>query len=131
VRAYAIIALVIASASAGGCYNAKMDPGTRCGSCHGGHAKSFGAAGTIYASAHPDAPEGIEGARIDVTDAKGNHVTMMSNSVGNFVVTRRLEPPYRVMVTRGEAVAVMTTAPNGDCNSCHTATGSPGRIHIP
>lgn len=124
-----IAALAVTLAS--GCYDGTMDPGKQCGSCHGGRAKPFGAAGTVYADAHAPARAGIKGALIEITDARGTHVTRRSNSVGNFVVEGRLEPPFRVMVTHDGVTAMMPSAPNGDCNSCHGATGVPGRIHVP
>lgn len=122
-----------------------MHPGGECISCHSsGEGPRFALAGTVYPSAHePDDCNGLngppDGAQVIVTDANGMEFTMNVNSVGNF----SYEPsrgatvalPYRAKVVRNGLERVMSaTQTSGDCNSCHTESGSndaPGRIMAP
>jgi hypothetical protein len=121
-----------------------MMPGASCGaaSCHG---QSFTAAGTVYPTAHePDDCDGVNGqdGGVDTTDAAvlliasdGATVTMQFNSVGNFLTTYGLAPPFTAKVVTANGVLAMTDpVDDGDCNSCHTAAGAngaPGRIMLP
>jgi mono/diheme cytochrome c family protein len=54
---------------------------------------------------------------------------------GNFYLEAPIATPYRARVLyNGNARAMATPQTNGDCNSCHGATGSmgaPGRIVLP
>ena len=122
--------------------NATMRPGDTCINCHITQKKcsktacKFTIAGTVYPSAHePNNCNGITGSTVVVTDANGTTVNLATNSVGTFTSTAALVAPFTVKVTNGSKTRVMVgKAPNGDCNSCHTATGTqnaPGRIMAP
>jgi hypothetical protein len=120
-RLLAILLLLTACTPA-----AEMKPGQPCGSCHGDHALAFTAAGTLY-----DHGDGLEGARIDLVDARGRTVTLRSNRSGNFFTREPLAPPLQVAVTSGAARMAMHDAPHGDCNGCHAGDTGPGPIHLP
>jgi hypothetical protein len=123
--------------------SSQMEPGQACISCHagsGGEAPTYVIAGTLYPTGHePDNCNGVNGttgARVVVTGKNGASVTLTPNSAGNFYSSSSLPPPYQAkVVTSAGLERVMTTAvPSGDCNSCHTQSGSsgaPGRITLP
>jgi cytochrome c553 len=112
-----------------------MRPGDACKRCH----SSFSIGGTVYPTAHePTNCLGIPaGATVVVTDAANKTVNLTVNSAGNFYYSSyvALKAPFTVSVTNGSKTRAMTgKAPNGDCNSCHTQTGTqnaPGRIMAP
>ena len=76
-----------------------------------------------------------------ITEANGNSHQLPFASVGNFFYRGALATPYTAQVMAGSAVRVMAHAQtSGDCNGCHTATGTsnasgtdpaPGRIMAP
>ena len=129
--------------------NVNMFPGEACVSCHvdnGGPALAF--AGTVYPTAHePNDCKGaiISGAQVLVTDSTQKTYTANVQGNGNFFMYAlpriggiKLVPPYTVRVTyqgRERDMTGLVTAPtDGDCNSCHTETGTngaPGRILLP
>ena len=130
-RSHAVMGLLLATV-ASACSPAAMEPGERCGSCHGDHAPAFGAAGTLYPLARADANDGLDGATIQLTDARGVRIVMTSNEAGNFFARQQLIPPLQVLVARAGATAAMRNAPSGDCNGCHNlGGGAVGRIHLP
>jgi hypothetical protein len=129
-----------------------MDPGLACISCHsagGGPTLTF--AGTVYPTAHEpddcygvDGSSGAAGAQVEVTDAHGMVFTTTVSSVGNFSLRARAGvAPFRAKVIfMGRERAMAGAVPNGDCNACHTQTGTttvqtagalkaPGRIVLP
>jgi hypothetical protein len=109
-----------------------MRPGAACNSCH-----SFGAAGTVYPTAHePLLCDGTsDAATVVITDANGASTTLTLSSVGNFYSNTLFAAPFTAKVVYNGLVREMTTPQeNGDCNSCHTeagANGAPGRIMLP
>ena len=111
-----------------------MRPGDACGRCH-----NINIAGTVYPTAHePTNCYGVaSGSTVVVTDAKNKTVNITVNSAGNFLYSSStvLTAPYTVKVISGSKTRAMSAkAPNGDCNSCHTANGTqsaPGRIMAP
>lgn len=120
--------------------SASMHPGGECVSCHDadrGPALAFG--GTVYPTAHePDDCNGIAGgAQVIVTDSKGYMMTATVNGAGNFYMraTSMFVPPFTAkVVSNGKERQMTTPQDNGDCNSCHTETGTnmaPGRIILP
>jgi hypothetical protein len=124
--------------------SASMEPGQACIGCHarsGGEAPTFVIAGTLYPTGHePDNCNGASGsttgAKIVVTGNNGTTVTLTPNGVGNFYSSTSLPGPYKAKVVSSSGVErVMSgTASTGDCNSCHTQSGSnsaPGRITLP
>jgi hypothetical protein len=119
-----------------------MRPGDTCINCHTAQKKctstqcKFSVAGTVYPTAHePTNCNGMSGSSVVITDANNKTVTLATNSVGTFATTTLLTPPFTVKVTSGGKTRAMSAkAPSGDCNSCHTATGTqnaPGRIMAP
>ena len=119
-----------------------MRPGDTCINCHTTQKKctktscKFAIAGTVYPTAHePNNCNGVAGSTVVITDANNKTMSLPVNAVGTFTTTTALVAPFTVKVINGSKTRVMTAkAPNGDCNSCHTATGTqsaPGRIMAP
>jgi hypothetical protein len=117
----------------------RMHPGGTCIACHtrNGEGPRFGVAGTLYATAHePNDCNGASQADVSVivTDANGMEIVLHSNTAGNFYLNR-IAVPYKARVERaGQVRAMAAQQTSGDCNACHTQTGSqdaPGRIMIP
>jgi len=103
-----------------------MLPGTDCIDCHRPRASAsdsaFAVAGTVFTS--ETCPTPVEGAVIHVTDGKDRTEELVSNEVGNFFSTRRLEPPFLFAVEYGGEIEEMEHAvDSGSCNRCH-ADGS-------
>jgi hypothetical protein len=119
--------------------SSKMTPGQACISCHasgGGEAPTFTIAGTVYPSANePDNCNGLANVTVVVTDANGQQLSLPTNSAGNFSSQTKLALPYQAKVVSGTKERAMLSAQSsGDCNSCHTATGTggaPGRVMSP
>jgi hypothetical protein len=114
-----------------------MHPGDACIACHAqqnGEAPSFTLAGTVYPTGHePDDCDGFGGmAQVVVTDANGAVYTLTPNAVGNFYTTAAVAFPITAKVVDSGSERGMTTPQTvGDCNGCHTQSGSnsaPGRI---
>jgi hypothetical protein len=115
-----------------------MYPGRACGACHASQGgPSTALAGTVYPSLHePDACVGAHspGLRVIVVDAAGKTHTLPVNASGNFLRVTPIPLPYRAMVVDGTRVRAMKTPQvDGDCNGCHSETGSgaPGRVQAP
>jgi hypothetical protein len=123
--------------------SAAMNPGQACIGCHrstGGEAPAFGIAGTLYPTGHePDLCNGSNGAatgaKIVLTDAQGKVITLTPNEVGNFTYRGNVAMPFQAAVTyMGRERRMASPPPSGDCNSCHTVSGTmdaPGRIVVP
>jgi hypothetical protein len=122
--------------------NSNMNPGMACISCHkssGGEAPSYSVAGTLYPTAHePDLCNGTTGggtAQVVVTGADGKTLTLTPNSAGNFYSSTTVKFPYQAKVVyMGQERSMVETQSTGDCNSCHTQSGTngaPGRILLP
>jgi hypothetical protein len=126
---------------------ADMQPGAACASCHvlfgqaSGH--TFDVAGTVYLTAHePDGCNGVNvsGAVVIITDATNTDTSLPVNSAGNFYHDDLLgfaafKTPLKARVQyNGNTRVMLTPLTTGDCNSCHTETGTqsaPGRIMLP
>jgi hypothetical protein len=116
-----------------------MFPGDNCRSCHGAPASRYPSApawtvaGTVYEG--PDSEVGAEGVTVHVTDAQGTHLTLLTNSVGNFYTSEPLFQPLRVGVDRdGVRIDMPVPPPAGGCNACHAQPASgaaPGRLFVP
>jgi hypothetical protein len=117
-----------------------MAPGQSCISCHSqdeGPRHAF--AGTVYPTAHePDNCLGVNGSssvQVVITGADGRILTLPVNRSGNFAIRTRVATPYTAkVVSNGKERQMATPQTNGDCNSCHTETGSnkaPGRVMTP
>ena len=123
-----------------------MRPGEACINCHlstGGEGPIYPFMGTVYPTAHePNNCIGASsisysGVQVVVTDKNGSTFTMTPNFAGNFLGPSAGSPvmPYTAKVTyQGRERVMSTPQTSGDCNSCHTETGTngaPGRIMLP
>lgn len=116
-----------------------MEPGNACVACHKTRgAPLFAIAGTVYPTAHEPArckAPASQGAVIVITDKNGKKYSLTANSVGNFAATGALALPYTAEVQfKGKSRAMATPQTSGDCNSCHTESGTnkaPGRVLLP
>jgi len=107
--------------------------GLNCMSCHGegGGAPRWYAAGTLYTSADGAAP--LAGATVTIVDSGGQTVNIVTASNGNFWTPTQLDYPLTVKASRCPDTKPMVSSVQepASCNSCHTAGGTPGRIHLP
>jgi hypothetical protein len=132
--------------------DATMNPGSPCMSCHSptGEAaeKAFAFGGTVYPKGHNPMNQcnGVstsaapyKGATVVVTDANAKVFTVPVQANGNFyryALGSGFTPPYTALVklADGSTNKMGTMQTSGDCNSCHTDTGTmgaPGRIWPP
>jgi hypothetical protein len=113
-----------------------MRPGEDCLACHGdGDRLHWYAAGTVYLALQPAADEGVQGAKVVITDGNGRQISLTTNGAGNFYTAETLAFPATVQVWRGGNMNEMPgQAPEGGCNRCHNGTpsgGAQGRIYAP
>jgi hypothetical protein len=118
-----------------------MHPGRDCDGCHAQEDEGprFHVAGTVYAQVHePDDCLGLEGVTVEITDASGRELTLLTNSAGNFYLEAEqtaVDFPISASVSRGEHTIAMTAMQTtGRCATCHTEMGAnmaPGRIIVP
>jgi hypothetical protein len=128
-----------------------MQPGEPCADCHTRMREGprLSLAGTVYPSGHePSQCYGADGTRgqrpqVVVEDATGKMVTASVNTAGNFYLESRtaLTPPLKAkVVLDGRERIMVVPVPSGDCNTCHTQSGTttvagglkaPGRIVLP
>lgn len=97
--------------------------------------------GTVYATGHePDncvghASTASSTVEVIITDSAGRELVTTTNPGGNFIIFENVATPYRARVRcRGRERAMTSQQSDGDCNSCHTQSGSrgaPGRIVLP
>ncbi|APR85809.1 Hypothetical protein A7982_11158 [Minicystis rosea] len=121
-----------------------MYPGRACITCHEQHDENkFKLGGTVFALGKvlddclpaPGAPD-LTAAQVIIHDANGAH-QLSVNEVGNFRSHKDddIVFPYTAeVVYQGKSRAMSTMQSDGDCNKCHSATGSsgaPGRIALP
>jgi hypothetical protein len=120
----------------------RMHPGIPCNACHAsGEARRFGIAGTVYRTAHePDdcigGTLGATSAVVIITPATGPELTLPVGPTGNFYTYQSIAQPFHVRVRNAQDVerAMLSSPPSGNCNSCHSWTGSngaPGRVLSP
>jgi hypothetical protein len=120
--------------------SSNMNPGRTCLACHAmmnGPPLAF--AGTVYPTAHEpdlcDGASGSDGARVVITGADGNTLTLTPGGSGNFDTGTKVMLPFTAKVTyQGRTRAMTAAQTSGDCNGCHTqsgANGAPGRIVLP
>ena len=110
-----------------------MKPGEDCLRCHGaGASLHWYAAGTVYLDAQAKAGDGIQGAEVVLTDAKGRTLSLKTNGAGNFYTAETLVFPAKAEVHRNGKVNTMPIdVPEGGCNSCHAPGAETGRIVAP
>jgi hypothetical protein len=125
-RALAIALAALAASCGIPEHGPTMEAGRDCLECHGsGGEPSFTVAGTAFWNVADDAGSGVQGARVQLTDARGRTVTVRSNQSGNFYTRERLQFPLLAIVQKGGLVAIMSDAvPQGGCSACH---GQPPR----
>jgi len=130
--------------------NEDMAPGQTCIACHaftnsggdGMEAPNFAFAGTLYTRSHePDGCAGgvVGGAadvEIEVRSATGDRFVVPMTAGGNFMLEAAgIALPVTATVRyQGRTRTMVTPAPTGDCNQCHTVdgdSGAPGRITLP
>lgn len=118
-------------------YGPQMLPGEDCQTCHrerGEASPSWVVSGTLFPRSDSAAQDGIEGAEIRLTDARGRRLTVRTNGAGNFYTAESLEFPLRVEVHHRDSIAVMPIpVPDGACNGCHRLPpreDAPGRIYV-
>ena len=118
--------------------SASMHPGVACITCHDANrGPAFSIGGTVYPSAHePDDCNGVKaGVQVVITDAAGKVTTLTVNAAGNFSSSANIQTPFHAKVVSGGRERAMVGAQtDGDCNKCHTETGTksaPGRIVAP
>ncbi len=128
--------------------SSQMHPGVACIACHArsGDAPNFAIAGTVYPTGHEfDDCKGTAaaGASVTVTDKNGVSRSFGVNSVGNFYGNPGGGwPAFPITATvsfNGKTRSMATAVPSGDCNTCHTQSGTavggipapPGRVALP
>lgn len=119
--------------------SSSMHPGGTCISCHagsGGEAPAYAIAGTVYPTAHePLDCNGSSGATVVIVDATGKTLTLTTNAAGNFYSSAAITTPYHAkIVSNGKERAMVAAQTSGDCNACHTESGTnsaPGRLMLP
>jgi len=112
--------------------NGNHNPGLACLTCHDGTPgrPQWTLAGTLYTDRNGAAP--ITAATILVTDAQGVEHRLVTASNGNFYTSEAIAFPVRVSASKCPDTQAMTSqVAVGDCNGCHTANASQGRIHLP
>lgn len=128
-----------------------MHPGRDCIGCHtrGGRGPRFTVAGTIFNALHEvddcfgydsDTRSGAR-AEVEIVDADGRPFFITANRAGNFYTTHAFRLPLqrvRVFGPRGQSLEMNPPPPHGDCNLCHSRTGTvtergetAGRIVVP
>jgi hypothetical protein len=129
-----------------------MHPGASCLNCHAAERledpddddiPDLLVGGTVYPTAHEPTDCNGDGENVVVVIESvdtGARVELAANSAGNFMLHRHQAPtdltaPFLVKLVRGDAERVMPIpAPSGNCNDCHTQTGTmgaPGRVVAP
>lgn len=121
-------------------YSEEMHPGGTCITCHAGadRAPHFTIAGTVYPTAHEPTdcnaanPAGVQ---VQITGMDGKIFLLHANRVGTFVLRERVALPYKARVlSQGRVREMKSAQSSGDCNSCHTQSGTagaPGRVLLP
>jgi hypothetical protein len=109
-----------------GHHNAGLD----CQGCHGpgGGAPTFYVGGTLYNSVNGAAP--VAGATINVTDANGQKLKIVTATNGNFWTSTAVAYPITVNASLCPNTLAMSASVsgNGACNNCHNSTF---RVHVP
>lgn len=112
--------------------NGNHNAGLACLTCHDGQglAPLWTLAGTLYDSRQGTAP--VSAATITVTDALGVELQLVTATNGNFYTSAAITFPVTVSASKCPDTQAMGGQPGvGDCNGCHTANASQGRIHLP
>lgn len=115
-----------------------MHPGGDCIGCHAdqGEGPKYSVAGTVMGELDDDTDcNGMEGVTIEITDANGDVIELVTNGAGNFYTEKSVATPYTARVIKDGAERAMSgEQTETNCASCHTAegtNGAPGRIQAP
>ncbi len=110
-------ACIAAVASAG---DGHHHPGESCGGCHDTMGSAaWTVSGTVFASAGV----GVAGATIELIDAAGEKLTLVTGDNGNFYTSSAVKMPLTVRSSKCPSNSAMTAKVSaGSCNSCHDAT---------
>lgn len=117
-----------------------MYPGGMCIDCHTNERRErppiYTFAGTVFPYyGYREGCGGTPNATIEITGADGATLTLRTGATGNFFTQRSVALPYTAKVILGGAeIPMLTPQTDGDCNSCHSETGSNdalGRIIAP
>lgn len=104
--------------------------GKECQGCHapGNGAPTFYLGGTLYSAV--SGGTAVAGATINVTDAAGTTIKIISADNGNFWSSTPLVYPLKVNASLCPSTVAMssTVGGNGACNNCHNSTF---RVHVP
>jgi len=104
--------------------------GTNCMTCHNNanpNIPQFTVAGTLYDAVTGGNP--VAGATVEITDAAGKILPIISSTNGNFYSEQPLTFPVHARATACPADLHMNAAQViGACNSCHTAAN---QVHVP
>ena len=116
----------------------RMLPGANCINCHqGGIQPNFDVAGTVHAAlGDQDGCAGVEGVKVELTDAAEQTFTFITNASGNFSgAAPGIQVPYRATISHeGRTRPMNFEVVDLDCNRCHAQVGingAPGRILAP
>lgn len=95
-------------------------PGESCGGCHDTMPNAaWTVSGTVFAAAGV----GVAGATIEVVDASGKKLSLVTGDNGNFYTTSAVQMPLTVRSSKCPSNSAMTAKVNaGSCNSCHDST---------
>src|SRR5260370_14677779 len=116
--------MAMTTAKTSGNHNA----GKACMPCHaGGGAPTFTAAGTLY-----DALTGgnaVAGATVQLVDATGKTVSIVTSTNGNFYTSTPLTLPVTARASGcPNNQPMISKVTDGNCNSCHNSTL---QVHLP
>ena len=108
----------IAAATSSG--TGEHHPGESCGQCHDTMANAhWTVAGTVFGSGGV----GLAGATIEVIDASGTRLTLVTADNGNFYTTSAVQMPLTVRASKCPGDSSMSSkVMAGSCNSCHGAS---------
>jgi hypothetical protein len=110
--------------------NGQHNAGLDCMQCHNGTtAVRWTLAGTLYDS--PSGNAAVSGATIEIVDANGQKLDLVTASNGNFYTQSAVAFPISVRASRCPSDQHMASKPTqGGCNasSCHNSTM---RVHLP
>jgi hypothetical protein len=110
--------------------NGHHNAGQECQGCHapGGGAPTFYLGGTLYSAA--SGGTAVVGGTINVTDAAGQKLKLVSADNGNFWTMTPVTYPVTVNASLCPSTVAMhsSVGGNGACNNCHNSTF---RVHVP